>query len=75
MMKTVNITLEVSEMHLTDLERYLERTFNLISYRVIPDTKELYENDNYFKNIVKNVKKSTEIRDNYINKYNNNNNE
>jgi len=74
-MKTVNITLEVSEMHLTDLERYLERTFTLISYRVIPDTKELYENDNYFKNIVKNVKKSTEIRDNYINKYNNNNNE
>ena len=73
-MKTVNITLEVSEMHLTDLERYLERTFTLISYRVIPDTKELYEKDNYFKNIVKNVKKSTEIRDNYINKYNNNNN-
>ncbi len=69
-MKTVNITLEVSEMHLTDLERYLERTFKLISFRVIPDTVDLYENDVYFKNIVKNVKKATEIRDNYINKYN-----
>ena len=69
-MKTINITLEVSEMHLTDLENYLDRTFNLISYRVMPDTKKLYEDDNYFKNIVKNVKKATEIRDNYINQHN-----
>jgi len=74
-MKTINVTLEISEMHLTDLERYLERTFNLISFRVIPDTVDLYENDKYFKNIIKNVKKATQIRDNYINQYNKNKDE
>jgi len=69
-MRKVFIVLEVSEMFVTKLESYLERTFKLISFRIKPDTSKLYEEDAYFRNIVKNVKKATEIRDNYINQHN-----
>ena len=71
-MKTVNITLEIEESQVLNFEYWLRDQLKVISFRIVPDTNELYENDAYFRNIVKNVKKATEIRDIYINENNNN---
>ena len=71
-MKTVNITLEIEESQVLNFEYWLRDQLKVISFRIVPDTNELYENDAYFRNIVKNVKKATEIRDIYINENNKN---
>ena len=43
-MRKVNITLEVSDIRLTDLENFLDRNYGLIDFRILPDTKAI---DNY----------------------------
>ena len=69
-MKLINITLEVDEHHITGLESHLREHFKVISYKIIPDTKKLYETDKTFKKLVKAVKSATEIKDIYINDHN-----
>jgi len=68
-MKLINITLEVDEHHITGLESHLREHFKVISYKIIPDTKALYENDGTFKKLVKAVKSATELKDKYINEH------
>ena len=68
--KLVNITLEVMDHNVTGLEDHLTEHFNVISYKIIPDTKKLYESDPVFKALVKGVKKAQDIRDKYINEKN-----
>ncbi len=69
-MRTVNTTFEVEEEGVTYIESWLQNYTKLINYKVIPDTNELYLNDPIFKKLVHNVKVSTKLRDEYINKVN-----
>ena len=69
-MKTVNITLEINDDDITNFENYLNNTFNLINFRIIPDTKELYEKDDVFKKLVKAEKQARRIKETYINENN-----
>ena len=69
-MQLINITLKVDEHHITGLESHLREHFKVISYKIIPDTKALYENDKTFKKLVKAVKSATELKEIYINDHN-----
>lgn len=69
-MKTVSITLKINEHELLNFESWLRQQLEVVSFKIIPDTEELYKNDVYFQNIVKNVKKAQTIRDKYINEHN-----
>ena len=67
---TVNITLKIENSQLTNFENYLDQNLNLISFKLLHNTDELYKKDDVFKKLVKNVKKATTERDKYINEHN-----
>ena len=68
--RTVNITLEVPDHNITGLETFLGDNFKLINYKIIPDTKELYENISHFRALCKKVKDAQRERDIFINDHN-----
>ena len=71
MKKTINITLKIEDTDVINFESWLNQQLEVISFKIMPNTEKLYETDEYFKNIVKNVKKAQKIRDKYINEHNN----
>ena len=75
MSQVVNITLKLKDAEQSHhFERYLrDNMFDnevVISYKNLADTDKMYEEDRYFKKIVKDLKKLQEIRDVYINENN-----
>ena len=66
-MKTVNITLKIDEHELTNFESWLRNNIEVVSFKILPDTEQLYAKDETFKKLVKAVKKAQRIRDIYIN--------
>jgi len=69
-METVNITLKINPHELTNFESWLRNNLEVVSFKILPDTKKLYETDATFKKLVKAVKTSQTIRDKYINNKN-----
>ena len=73
-MQVVNITIELRDKQQAhDFEKYLREHIlseHNINFTNLPDTKELYETDSYFKKLVKNVKDAQRIRNEYINTHN-----
>ena len=73
-MQVVNITIELRDKQQAhDFEKYLKNNMLVgynISFTNLPDTKELYETDKYFKKLVKNVKDANKIKNDYINENN-----
>lgn len=68
--KTVNITLKIHEHSIPGFEYWLDQNLEVIRFKIVPDTEELYNSDETFKKLVKNVKKAERERNDYINKYN-----
>ena len=69
-MKTINTTLKINEHELTNFESWLREQLEVISFKVIADTNELYESDTTFKKLVKACKDANTLRDEYINNHN-----
>jgi len=69
-MKTVNITLKIDEHELTNFESWLRNNLEVVSFKILPDTEQLYAKDETFKKLVKAVKTAQRIRDKYINEKN-----
>lgn len=65
----VNIVLKLREEDLVPLEYELRDLFEVVSYRVLPDTQELYETKPTFKRLVQKRKEIQEEIDNYINEH------
>jgi len=70
MKKTINITLKIEDIDIVNFESWLNQNLEVVKFIIIPETNKLYENDPFFRNIVKNVKKAQKIRDKYINEHN-----
>lgn len=69
-MKTINITLKIEESNVTAFEKELRSLFEVIDYKILPNTEKLYETDSHFKKLVKGVKEAQRLRDLYINEKN-----
>jgi len=70
-MKRVNFTIElVDEREVERFEVWLKEYTKVISVSILPDTKEMYEEDSVFKCMVKEYKKARKIMDDYINSHN-----
>jgi hypothetical protein len=69
-MKTINTTLKINEHELTNFESWLREQLEVISFKVIADTNELYESDTTFKKLVKACKDANDAKADYINKFN-----
>lgn len=69
-MKTINITLKIDEHDLLNFEGWLRQNLDVIDLKILPNTKDLYNDDPHFKKLVKGVKSAQRIRDKYINDHN-----
>lgn len=70
MIKT-NFTIELTdkkEVH--DFQGWLATYVNILDYRILPDTKELYQNDQTFQKLSKMYYNAKNERDKYINEHN-----
>lgn len=71
MEKTVNVTIKINATLIPNFERLVNGSYGqVISFRILTDTEELYKNDSHFKALVKSVKDAQNLRDNYINEKN-----
>ena len=73
-MRKINITIEIEdndliESNLIDLLKDALGS-SIIDYQVLPDTKELYENDSHFKKLTKAYYEAKRLRNDYINEHN-----
>ena len=66
----INITLEIEKEELNNLEDVLRNRYNVIDLSILPDTKELYNNDPIFKKLVKAVRDAQRVKNDYINEHN-----
>ena len=64
---TVNITIKIEGGILSNFENYLYNNFDVIGFRILPDTNKLYEDDAVFKKLVKAEKEARVAKEKYIN--------
>jgi len=63
----INATFKVKGKLVNAIENYLLDSTKLISYKTIPNTEELYQNDETFKKLVKIESNARRIKEKYIN--------
>jgi len=63
----INITIEMESLEVVNFERWMRENVNVKDFTVIPDTNELYQNDNTFKSLCKKVSDAKRVRDSYYN--------
>lgn len=70
-MITVNFTIELEDNEeLMRFEYWLKDLVNVKDLQIIPDTKDLYENDTHFRKITKIYRDARRVRNDYINEHN-----
>lgn len=68
---TVNVTLsDLTADQVYHVELFLRQNYGVIDFKILPETKELYNKDTTFQKIVKAVKDAQRVRDIYINEHN-----
>lgn len=67
---TVNVTLKVPEHNVIGLEQHLEEHFKVVSYKIMPNTENMYLEDEGFKKLIKMKKKLGRDIGEYINSNN-----
>lgn len=68
-MRTIIVTFEIEDNDLIEHKLYDSlKCEALKDFQKLPDTKELYENDENFRILCKKVKEAKQIRDDYYNK-------
>ena len=69
-MKTVNIVLKIKDQDLNELDEALRELYEVIDFKILPNTEKLYKENRHFKKLVKIVKDAQRIRDKFINEHN-----
>ena len=64
----INTTFKIQGRDRVPFENAMREMVNVIDYRVVPDTKELYENDITFRKLVKAESIAKKNKQEYINK-------
>lgn len=67
----VNIVLEIEDYNLIEFENWMRDNVDVKDFRVVPDTRELYENDKTFQRLCKAVTDAKRTKSIYINEKNN----
>lgn len=65
----VNLTIEMDASEVVRFENWMRENVDVKDFSIIPDTKELYENNATFKRLCSKVKEAKKTRDEF---YNNN---
>lgn len=67
---TINTTFKITAEKLIDFELQFREIVNVIDFKHISNTEELYKTDSKFKKLVKAKKEATKLCELYINRYN-----
>lgn len=67
---TINTTFKITAEKLIDFELQFREIVNVIDFKHISNTEELYKTDPNFKKLVKAKKEATKLCELYINRYN-----
>jgi len=67
---TINTTFKITAEKLIDFEFQFREIVNVIDFKHISNTEELYKTDPKFKKLVKAKKEATKLCELYINRYN-----
>ena len=67
---TINTTFKLKGYHMSYWENNLRECLNVIDFKIVSNTEELYANDAHFKKLVKLKKTATKNCELYINKHN-----
>lgn len=67
--RTVNITLKILDEHITRFENELKNMFDLVSFKILPETEKMYQENKEFRRKVDTIKKLQRERDEFINKH------
>jgi hypothetical protein len=65
----ISAVFNVKKSLVVHTENWMDEVFELISYRIIPDTQDLWKKDDRFKKLVKSRKNIQEQIDKYINEH------
>jgi len=63
----INTTIEIDEKNVVRLQDYLSQNLNVLDFKIMPDTKELYKEDKAFQKLCKFVKDAQLTKDRYWN--------
>lgn len=69
-MKTVNLTIKIEESQIQVFESFMKQHIEVVDFRILPDTNELYENDKTFRVLSKVYKTAKRDLSIYVNKHN-----
>ena len=67
---TINTTFKVADENLIPFENQLRDVVDVISFSVIPDTDNLYNNNEHFRKLIKDEKLARMAKMEYINNHN-----
>lgn len=70
-METINITVKLPLEKIVEFRRFLDEHIEVVGFKVLPNTKKMWDADEYFRKINKNKKKASDIVEVYINDNNN----
>jgi len=70
-MERINITLKVKKDGVVHLRQFLDEHLEVLDFKILPDTQKMWEEDEGFKSITKNIERWKKTRDKYINDNNN----
>ena len=68
-MTKISAVFNVKKSLVVHTENWMDEVFDLVSYRIIPDTQKLWETSPKFKSLVKKRKAIQEEIDKHINEY------
>jgi len=67
-MKTVNVTIELeNDEQVYFFEQFIRKEVKVKDFQILPDTKELYENNSHFRKLTKAYYDAKKLRNDFIN--------
>ena len=68
-MRKANITVSYETDHeIYHFEKFINKHIEVVDFKLLPDSQELYDNDNTYKRLCKKVSDAKRTRDEYYNK-------
>lgn len=66
-MEAINLTIKIDKDEFVRFRKFLEQYIEIVDYKVLPNTKKMYEQDEGYRRVRDTVMKFRKVEDKYIN--------
>lgn len=70
MIRAVNFTIQIEDKSIIPFEKILYEKFNVKSFKILPNTDNMFEKSSHFRKLIKLEKDARIQKEKYINEYN-----